>query len=81
MTHGSATRTRWGTVLVVAMFFVLTSARDAQAYIDPGAVSLLFQGMVAALLGSLFILRRQAAQLAAKMKALFSSSKQEDDED
>jgi hypothetical protein len=41
-----------------ALLLLLTFAREARAYVDPGSGTLIWQGVVAAFLGGLFYARR-----------------------
>ena len=49
-------KTRYQIVLSVLIFFLLL-ARSAQAYIDPGTGSYLFQLLIAGLLSGLFFIK------------------------
>ncbi len=68
--RGPGARALLASLLVVA--FCLP-ARNAQAYIDPGSVSFVFQAAIATLFGFLFVLKRYWLQIKGKMRSLFSS--------
>ena len=64
-------------VLSAAIHFLFV--RDAQAYLDPGTASFLFQMFVASILGALLALKMYWRKVKATAKSLFSSSKKEDE--
>ncbi|MCO4746826.1 MAG: hypothetical protein KC912_18665 [Proteobacteria bacterium] len=53
-------------LLGLASLVVLT--QDAHAYLDPGTGSLILQGALAAIFGSMFFLRQTWATIVAKFK-------------
>ncbi|MFI5399067.1 MAG: hypothetical protein ACHQ9S_26345 [Candidatus Binatia bacterium] len=50
-----ARRTAWTAMLVVAL--AIAAPRDALAYVDPGYATLLWQALVAGVLGGMFVAR------------------------
>ena len=69
--------------LAYTLFFMavihLLFVRDAQAYLDPGALGFFFQMVAASILGALIALRIYWRKVKSTVKNLFSSSKEEED--
>ena len=63
---------------VLAAGWVLLSAREAQAYLDPGSMSFVFQTIAAAVLGALITLKLQWHRVKASVRKLFASKKKEE---
>ena len=61
-------------IVALALVLLIPFTGPAQAYLDPGSVSLVFQMLVAAVLGSLVVLRLQWD----KVKAFFSRKKKKE---
>ena len=70
----------WPKILALAALFQLLLPREAKAYIDPGSVSFFFQTLVAALLGSLFVLKNHWKSFAAKLRSFFPPKEKDDDD-
>lgn len=64
--------------LLVATLLSVLSEGQAQAYLDPGAVSFFFQTMVAALLGGLLVLKRYWQQIKSGLSKLLSPKARDD---
>ncbi len=58
-------------IFICFSLFVLVWVDDAQAYIDAGTASMVFQSLVAAIVGGLFIIRTYWD----KLKSFFSRKK------
>ncbi len=50
-------------LLTGVIAIVLTGSRPAHAYLDPGSISMLIQGLVAALVGGLVVVRMYWSRL------------------
>ncbi len=61
--------------LGLALLFVLAFAGNAQAYLDPGSVSLFFQAVVASVLGGVVVLRLYWAKVRGFGRKLVPDSK------
>ena len=68
-----------GRILVLVGILHVTFAGEANAYLDPGSVSLFFQALVAGALGALFLLKRFWTQIKTGVKNLFSGQSGHDD--
>ena len=67
-------------IVVVAVAFQIVLTREAQAYIDPGSVSFMFQSMVAAVLGGLLVLRLYWKGITAKIGGWLSREDEDEDD-
>lgn len=66
------------TLLAAAALLWILSEEPAQAYLDPGSISLLFQALIAAALGSLLVLKRYWSQLIYWVRRRFSSKPEDE---
>lgn len=65
--------TGWTATVLLAGVVLLASPAPAYAYIDPGAGSMLYQALLAALLGLAFTLRSARDWIARTVRGLFGS--------
>lgn len=65
-------------ILVLSAAIQLLFVRDAQAYLDPGTASMIFQMVVASILGALLALKVYWRKVTATAKRLFSSAKKDE---
>lgn len=65
-------------MLALACAAVLLSARDAQAYLDPGSMSFVFQTIAAAILGALIAIKLQWHRVVAGVRRLFAPKKKDE---
>jgi hypothetical protein len=70
-----------GSTLVLTVAIQLLFVRDAQAYLDPGTMSLIFQMIVASILGALVALKVYWRRVSANVRGLLSSKKEEEEEE
>ena len=70
----------WAWIGVVAVTFQTVLTREAQAYIDPGSVSFMFQSLVAAVLGGLLVVRHYWAGITARLKGRLPPEDQDEDD-
>ena len=63
-------RTAWLVVLVPLLAIV--AERPAEAYVDPGSASYVFQLVMGALLGGIFLLRMYWARLVMAIRSVVS---------
>jgi hypothetical protein len=61
---------RW--VLVLVPLVLAFTEESAEAYVDPGSASYVFQLIVGALLGGLFVLRTYWARLVTAIRSVVS---------
>ena len=66
------------TAILLGACAILVCAPDAQAYMDPGTGSYLFQLLMAALLGALFAIKMYWKALKAFFSNLFSRNRESD---
>jgi hypothetical protein len=59
-------------IRIFLILAVLAFPSEAHAYVDPGAGSLIYQTLLAVLLGLGFVLRSTREKIARMMKGLFS---------
>jgi hypothetical protein len=59
-------------VVSTALLFVVMAERPAEAYIDPGTASYVFQLIAGALLGAVFLLRTYWNQVTTTLRGLVS---------
>jgi hypothetical protein len=69
-----------GSTLVLAIVIQILFVRDAQAYLDPGTMSLIFQMIAASVLGALVALKVYWRRVSASIRGIFSSKKEEEEE-
>ena len=70
----------WAWIVVVAAAFQIVLTREAQAYIDPGSVSFMFQSLVAAVLGGLLVVRHYWTRITAKIGGWLSPEDEDEDD-
>jgi hypothetical protein len=63
-------RTAWLVVLVPLL--AILAERPAEAYVDPGSASYVFQLVLGALLGGIFLLRTYWARLVVAIRSVVS---------
>ena len=63
-------------MLVVILAWILVFERPAHAYIDPGSGSLIYQALLAALLGLGFTLRRTAESISRLVRRYWGRGSQ-----
>jgi hypothetical protein len=63
----------WTATALLASLVLLASPAPAYAYIDPGAGSMLYQALLAALLGLAFTLRSARDWITRTVRGLFGS--------
>jgi hypothetical protein len=61
---------RFFPILGIVLFLFVLSERPAQAYIDPGSASYLFQFIAGAVLGGVFLLRTYWNRLVTTFRSL-----------
>ncbi len=66
-------------MIALAIALPLVLAGDAQAYLDPGAASIFFQAILAAILASVVAIKLRWRQIKSGLRALFSPRKEGDD--
>ena len=59
-------------LMSIVLLLLLVSERPAEAYIDPGSASYLFQLVAGALLGGLFLLRTYWNRVVTTLRSLVS---------
>ncbi len=67
-------------IVVVAVVFQIVLTREAQAYIDPGSVSFMFQSLIAAALGGLLVVRHYWTRITVKVKGWLSPEDEDEDD-
>ena len=70
----------WAWIAVVAVAFQTVLTREAQAYIDPGSVSFMFQSLVAVVLGGLLVVRHYWAGITARLKGRLAPENEDEDD-
>lgn len=69
-----------GSTLVLAAVIQVLFVEDAQAYLDPGTMSLVFQMVAATILGAAVALKVYWRKVSASVKGRFSSKKKEEEQ-
>lgn len=64
-------------ILLLSSIFSLSVVRSAQAYIDPGAGSFLFQLVIAGALGGLFFIKSIIRSIKLRLSNIFGGKKAE----
>ena len=64
-------------IFLVVFLFVIIKPNIAYAYVDPGTGTLLFQFLLAAIVGALFVLKNIRIKIVSFIKGIFSSSGKE----
>lgn len=59
--------------LLLSFLFLFVFAKDANAYLDPGAGSYIFQAIIATALGTTYIFKEQVLKAFGLVKNLFFS--------
>ena len=68
-------------VLIVASFIFLASAQNAQAYLDPGTGSFIFQILIAGALGIMLVVKSSWLRIMAIVNKLFGKKREVNKED
>lgn len=64
-------------IVLMVFLFVIIRPNIAYAYVDPGTGTLLFQFLLAAIVGALFVLKNIRIKIVSFIKGIFSSSGKE----
>ena len=59
---------------LLAVFFVVFFSRNVYAYLDPGSGSFIFQMLIAAIVGGLFVIKLYFNKIKTFFKKVFSKS-------
>ena len=62
----------WFPLLSIVLLLLVITERSAEAYIDPGTASYVFQVIAGAILGGVFLLRTYWSRVVTTMRSLVS---------
>jgi hypothetical protein len=62
-------------LVLLVLLFSSIFAQKAEAYLDPGTGSYIFQILIASVVGGLFVIKTFWAKITAFIKSLFSNKK------
>ena len=64
-------------IILMIFLFVIIKPNIAHAYVDPGTGTLMFQLLIAALVGAIFVLKNIRLKIVGFIKSLFRSNGKE----